>query len=714
MEIFLDDFCVYGRKEDHADQLRQCFEQCHKFGISLNASKCQFLVPCGKLLGHIVSQRGIELDPDKVQLIKKFPRPKTVKEVRGFLGLTGYYRRAIDSYAYIASPLTVLLKKLEMGARPTWDGKRETAFIDLKEKLCTAPVLVPPDWSKPFHVYVDASNVALGCVLSQKDDKNLDHPIYYASRQLIAAEKNYTTTEREALGMIFAVQKFRHYLLGYPFIFYVDHDALRYLVNKPDLSGRLARWVLLLQEFDFTIVVRLGKSHGNADNISRLEPLAIEALQPLDDQLPDAHIFEVDIIQPEYAEILNYLRSNITPEGLSPSQLKAFIYKCGPYTLIGDVLYKKGKDGLLRRCVYTNEIPLILEGCHADACGGHFAGDVTARKVLTSGYWWPKLFHDAHQYARKCDPCQRVGRPTPTMAMPLVPILALAPFEKWGIDFVGPIAPPTKRGRKRYILVATDYATKWAEAAATKNDDAHTVARFLFENIISRYGCPRELISDRGTHFLNETIEHLTNTFLIKHRKTSPYHPRANGQTEKTNGILCKILTKTIAQSATDWDDKLLGALWAYRVAYKVTTKFTPFQLVYGQEAILPIEYEIPSLRIAIENRLDEDNSLKVRLAQLEALDEKRRDAYLYTFAMQKRRKSFYDSKLGAKTFKVGDLVLLYDSRFFKFPGKLQMHWLGPYEVTDINPNGSAQLKDFEGKFLPTRINGYRLKLYYH
>jgi len=119
-------------------------------------------------------------------------------------------------------------------------------------------------------------------------------------------------------------------------------------------------------------------------------------------------------------------------------------------------------------------------------------------------------------------------------------------------------------------------------------------------------------------------------------------------------------------------------------------------------------------LRIAIENRLDEDNSLKVRLAHLEALDEWRRDAYLHTYAMQKHRKSYYDSKLGAKVFKVGDLVLLYDSRFFKFPRKLQMHWLGPYEVIDINPNGFAQLKDFEGKFLPTRINGYQLKLYYN
>jgi hypothetical protein len=167
---------------------------------------------------------------------------------------------------------------------------------------------------------------------------------------------------------------------------------------------------------------------------------------------------------------------------------------------------------------------------------------------------------------------------------------------------------------ERYILVATDYATKWAEAMACKNNDAKTIARFLYENIISRFGCPKELISDRGTHFLNETIAKLATKFLIKHRKTSPYHPRANGQTKKTNGILCKILTKTIAGSATDWDDKLWGALWAYRTTYKVITQFTPFQLVYGQEAILPIEFELHFLRVAIDNRLGAPESLQTRL----------------------------------------------------------------------------------------------------
>jgi len=153
------------------------------------------------------------------------------------VSLGSYYRRAVKDFATHAAPLTNLFKKLDKGASPMWTPECTKAFITLKERLSTTSVLIPPNWVEPFHIYVGASNRALGFVLSQKDSKNTDHPIYFASRQLIAAEKNYTTTEREALGMIFAVKKFRHYLLGYPFIFYVDHDALKYLINKPDLSG---------------------------------------------------------------------------------------------------------------------------------------------------------------------------------------------------------------------------------------------------------------------------------------------------------------------------------------------------------------------------------------------------------------------------------------------------------------------------------------------
>jgi len=326
MEIFLDDFCVFGTKLEHLQLLKKCFDKCFEVGISLNAAKCQFVVPYGKLLGHIVSKRGISTDPNKVNKIAKLPIPASITQVRGFLDHVSYYRRFIENYAKIALPLTALLKKLELGTNPIWTPACDDAFLTLKQKLVMAPVLISPNWNEPFDVYVDASNVALGCILSQKDKNNKDHPIYYSSRQFIPAEKNYTTTEREALGMVYVVQKFCHYLLGYKFTFYVDHNALKYVINKPQLSGRLARWVLLLQEFNFDIVVHPGKQHSNADFLSRLD----ESLDPnaslVEDDVPDAKLFEVDVINVEYA-------SNLIPPHYTEKQRRALVKRSVPYTL---------------------------------------------------------------------------------------------------------------------------------------------------------------------------------------------------------------------------------------------------------------------------------------------------------------------------------------------------------------------------------------------
>ena len=516
MEIFLDDFCTFSTLKDHLSCLSKCLDQCDKYGISLNSDKCTFGVPYGKLLGHIVSLAGIATDPDKVRLILALARPDTVSGVRGFVGHVSYYRRFILLFVLICLPLTKLLKKPPPdGSSPVWTKECTDAFEELKRRLATAPILIAPCWDKEFQVYVDASNVAIGAVLSQKDKKNFDHPIYYASRQLVAAERNYTTTEREALGMIYSVQKFRYYLLGYPFVFHVDHDALKYMINKPQLSGRIARWVLLLQEFTFTINVRPGKKHLNADHLSRLSNVLGNT--PIDDNLPDAALFAVEVISADYSEIIQYLTFQTFPLDYDEKLKRRLILKSGPYTMIAGTLYKQGKDGVLRRCVFASEVQTILEGCHLDSCGGHFAGDTTAWKAMMAGYWWPTMFSDAHQYVRRCDPCQRTGRPTSTSAMPLNPILAQAPFEKWGIDFVGPIAPASHNGQKCYILVATDYVIKWAEAVATKTDNASAVATFFYENIITRFGCPKELISDRGKHFLNATIAALTNKYAITH-----------------------------------------------------------------------------------------------------------------------------------------------------------------------------------------------------
>ena len=298
MEVFIDDFCVYGSSEDHPEHLRKTFERCRWVGLSLQAEKCFLAMTKGILLGHKISKRGIQVDYDKIAVIVALEIPTNLKELRGFLGCVGYYRRFVEGYSFMSSCLTELLKK---DIPYTWNEERQSAFLKLKDKLTNAPVLQPPDWEKPFHVDVDVSKFCIGLILSQKDEGSKDHPIYYASRQLNPTEKNYSTTEREALGIVYACKKFRHYLLGYNTIFHTDHNALKYLFNQADLSGRIARWVLLLQEFNFEVKIKPGKVHVNADYLSRLQD--VTPTLPIEDTFPDEQLFHIQGEESIYFDI---------------------------------------------------------------------------------------------------------------------------------------------------------------------------------------------------------------------------------------------------------------------------------------------------------------------------------------------------------------------------------------------------------------------------
>ena len=229
------------------------------------------------------------------------------------------------------------------------------------------------------------------------------------------------------------------------------------------------------------------------------------------------------------------------------------------------------------------------------------------------GLWWPFVLRDAHKYSKKCLQCQKMGQPSPTDRMADHPVLPLQPFQKWGLDFVGPIKPKAQRSRARYILVASNYATKWVEAVALKDNKAASVARFLYKNIMSRFGCPVELVSNQGTRFLNSVIRELTRKHMMVHKKSSPYHSQANGQAKSSNKILLRILKKIVSDNYKDWDDKLDSALWSFWTTYKVSTRMTPFRLVYGIEAIVPIEFVVPSLRISVAQKLSSEESLQHR-----------------------------------------------------------------------------------------------------
>jgi hypothetical protein len=274
-------------------------------------------------------------------------------------------------------------------------------------------------------------------------------------------------------------------------------------VSKASLTGKLARWTLLLQEYEFDIVHRPGAQHAVADYLSRME--SGEAPAGVADDFPDAGIMTVtpeagptDDPDKWMTDIIYLLSHGLPPEELSKAERKRLGVRNQAFSLINDNLYHQLGDGIWRRVVCQDEREEVLRECHSGVAGGHYTGDVTARKVWQSGLWWPTVLRDAHLFAKDCDVCQRTGQPQESTRMLHQPVLPLEPFQKWGLDFVGPFHPVAAQTGNRYILVATDYCTKWVEAKALRDNTAQSTAKFLYEYIWCRYGCPIELVSDQG------------------------------------------------------------------------------------------------------------------------------------------------------------------------------------------------------------------------
>ncbi|MCO5583139.1 hypothetical protein L7F22_037047 [Adiantum nelumboides] len=248
-------------------------------------------------------------------------------------------------------------------------------------------------------------------------------------------------------------------------------------------------------------------------------------------------------------------------------------------------------------------------------CGGHFAQEITSRKILQAGFVWPNLHRDVQHWCKACKACQQAGDRKLSYG-PRFPIFAYGPFEKWGIDAIGPL--PRTSTDKQYILTATDYMTKWAEAASVAHITATNVSKFVLDYICSRFGTPLEILSDRGPGFRADVLDALLENLSIKHVLSTPYYPQCNGLVEKTNGVLCKIITKHVRDRPQDWDKYLTAALWAYRTSFKVSTQFTPYHLVHGQEALLPIEVELGSLRVLARETTSSKEKLEQRILDLQ------------------------------------------------------------------------------------------------
>lgn len=675
--VYIDDIIVFARTfQEHLERLEIVLRRIADAKIKLKLAKCHFFESTLLILGHLVDELGVRPNPAKIRAVSQFPEPKNLKEVQRFVGMCSYYRRFISHFSEIARPLSNLSKK---GVTFRWGTEQQNSFEQLKEALTTEPLLRHPNYSLPMEIHCDASGEGLGAVLVQRIDEK-EHPIAYASRLLKACEKNYTVTELECLALVFAVKRFKAFIWGMQVRIVTDHHALCWLLKKRDLTGRLARWSLALQDLELEIVHKSGKHHQDADALSR---------SPVDE--PDAetditsyyvgfspHLGGISDVGVQRQQSEDSFCAKIIRAFESESQQKRDFKIKRQFIIRKNLLYRRtirnGREHF-QLCVPKTLTRSILLACHDDITAGHLGVTRTLDKI-TRRYYWPKMITKIVAYVRSCVDCQMRKQSSALKGGLLKPIKVSRPFEIVGMDVLGPF-PQSELGN-RYILVAIDYLTKWVIAKAISRTTSDLVAQFFVENIVLQHGAPEKLLTDRGRYFNSKFSRQLYRCLRTNYVSTTAYHPQCNGLVERFNKTLAQMLSMYVSTSQKDWDQVLPFVIFGYNTSRQDSTRCTPFYMLYGREPHLPID-------TALGNEFDDnDETLEItpvhrRASQMQSIRERVRRQLEVVHARQRHR---YNQRRIPKVFDVGDLILIYTPLRRKGRSeKLLFQYHGPYRV---------------------------------
>lgn len=701
---YLDDLIVMADEfQTHLERLRLVLERLRSASLTLKPSKCLFGYKELKILGHVVSAKGILPDPAKITAIREFPPPRRLRNLRSFLGLANYYRKFVKDFTKITKPLTLLTRK---DINFHWTDEQQNAFENLKSALTSSPVLRHFDEKLPIEVHTDASDLGLGASLVQREDGET-RPVLYASRRLSDAEVKYNTTQKELLAIVWAVGLFRQYLWGKRFDVVVDHHALCWLNQSKDINGRVARWSLKLAEYDYQIKHKSGKMHVVPDCLSRNPHRCVtESEEKEVDEIPTMLLKLEDIVKlqmedPEIKEIREAIEDPGKATNIMAKSVRSYFIENG-------ILYRKNvvNKGNTKLIVIPAKMrPEVLFECHdSPLTGGHLGFTKTFSK-LKNRYFWPRMLKETEQYVKSCIDCQTKKSPKQKPAGLLQPIKVGKPMDRIGIDFLGPFSKTAKGNT--FIVVASDYATKWVETKAITGATAAEASQFIVEQIVCKHGCPREILSDRGQAFKSRLLSGITKGLGIRTQFTTAYHPACNGLVEHINGTIAEMLSHYVSTNQRDWDIYLPLVTFSYNTSQHETTKQTPFYLVYGREATLPLDASINH----VTNEDDDVDYLLERVRQT------RKDVLEIIERNQMKQKKRYDAEHRQVEYKPGQLILVYTP--FRKKGrseKLLHRWHGPYKVvrkaSEVNYVISIRKKG--GKIEEDTIHVQRLKPYYN
>jgi transposase InsO family protein len=626
----------------------------------------------------VVNTLGISPNPKKIESVQNFPTPVKLKDVRSFTGLASFFRKFVPGFSKIARPLTLLTRK---NTPFHWGEDQAKAFETLKAKLVTAPILRHFSETLETELHTDASTLGLGAILMQRFEGSL-HPISYASRSLSDQEKIYHTTHLECLAVVWAIGHFRQYLWGRFFKVIVDHHALCFLHRNTEVGGQLARWSIKLQDYDFKIFHKSGRLHGAPDCLSRYPLEATDPPVTSDILDRDDHIFALDVTNIASLQQADAGLSELIAAVKDPDKASSKLSRQSrSYLLVDDVLYKKNFafKGETKVLVIPDSLKYeILFSLHDDPLsGGHLGYAKTFGKVKER-FFWQGMAKETENYVKSCPDCQARKRPTQKPPGLLQPIPVGKPFDRVGIDLLGPF-PKTPRGNT-FIICCTDYATRWVITKCLPTGGSADVAQFIIENVICIFSCPVEILSDRGQVFRSHLVMDILKGLGTRSTFTSSYHPCCNGLTEKFNGLLAQMLSLYVSTDHKNWDLFVHLVTFSFNTAVQETTRFTPFYLMFGRQATLPIDV---GLGLGLD--LSEDAAHVIeRVAEARTLAVKRINE------AQSKQKARFDAQHRHVEYAVGQLVKVFSpTRQVKKSEKLLKRWNGPFKVvrkvSDVN-----------------------------